>query len=78
MKEVARLIRGLFTISLQGDALGQTAHNALMLVGAQDPKQFIVCIGSEIHKDTAHAHTHAARIHLSVKFHPARTVFDDG
>lgn len=62
VKDVARLIRGLFIISLQGDALAQTAHSALMLIGAQDPKQYIVCIGSEIHKDSSHSHTHTSRI----------------
>jgi len=58
VKDVARLIRGLFTLSLQGDSLGQTAHHALMLIGAQDPKQFILCIGAEIHRDNSHSHTH--------------------
>jgi hypothetical protein len=67
VKDVTRLIRGLFTLSLQGDSLGHTAHNALMLIGAQDPKQFLVCIGAEIHRDTAHSHTHIAHIlHVAV------------
>lgn len=61
IKDVTRLVRALFALSLQNDSLGQTAHHALMLIGAQDPKQFILCIGAEIHRDNS-THAHALRI----------------
>eukprot|EP00026_Physarum_polycephalum_P000855 Phypoly_transcript_00856.p1 GENE.Phypoly_transcript_00856~~Phypoly_transcript_00856.p1 ORF type:complete len:1321 (+),score=184.89 Phypoly_transcript_00856:66-3965(+) len=60
IKDVPRLIRGLFTLSLQGDQLGQIAHHSLLMLGAQDSKQFLVCIGNEIHRDSSHHHHHHA------------------
>lgn len=51
VKDIARLIRALFTLSLQGDTLGHTANHALMLIGALEPKQFIITLGYEIHRE---------------------------
>jgi hypothetical protein len=67
VKDVARLIRGLFTLSMQADQLGQIAHHSLLMIGAHDSKQFLMCIGSEIHRDPSHLHHHAVRIKQTKK-----------
>lgn len=56
MKDASRLIRALFILSHQTDSLGQCSLRSLLLIGAQDPKQFIICLAQEIQRDTTHSH----------------------
>jgi hypothetical protein len=56
IKDVDLLIQQLFSLSLLSDPpnISNTAHHALMLIGASEPKQFVVSLGQyilEVHSD---------------------------
>lgn len=56
IKDVDLLIQQLFSLSLLSDPpnISNTAHHALMLIGAAEPKQFVISLGQyilEVHSD---------------------------
>jgi hypothetical protein len=50
IKDIDGLIQKLFSLSLLTDPpnISSTAHHALMLIGAQEPKQFVISLGHYI------------------------------
>eukprot|EP01113_Clastostelium_recurvatum_P031289 TRINITY_DN3889_c0_g1_i3.p1 TRINITY_DN3889_c0_g1~~TRINITY_DN3889_c0_g1_i3.p1 ORF type:complete len:1460 (+),score=297.90 TRINITY_DN3889_c0_g1_i3:131-4381(+) len=51
IKDLQRLLKLMFALSLQNEPMASAAHGALMTMGGNEPVQFVATLGAEIARD---------------------------